>query len=142
KTAVTTDNALFTLNGLGWDGSVYAVNSQLALTAGETWGGSAHGSYIAFRTTALASTTMNEVVRVTPAGGLAVGLTTDTTVGVVNAGVGYRVNSAATTGNVLRGNGTNFVSAQLAAADLSNGVTGSGSVVLATSPTLVTPTLG
>src|SRR5690348_9680394 len=30
----------------------------------------------------------------------------------------------------------------LAAADLSNGVTGSGSVVLATSPTLVTPALG
>lgn len=32
--------------------------------------------------------------------------------------------------------------AQLAASDLSNGVTGSGAVVLATSPTLVTPTLG
>lgn len=32
--------------------------------------------------------------------------------------------------------------AQVAAADLSNGVTGSGSVVLATSPTLVTPVLG
>ena len=32
--------------------------------------------------------------------------------------------------------------AQPAAADLSNGVTGSGAVVLATSPTLVTPTLG
>lgn len=32
--------------------------------------------------------------------------------------------------------------AQIAAADLSNGVTGSGSVVLATSPTLTTPTIG
>lgn len=31
---------------------------------------------------------------------------------------------------------------QLAASDLSNGVTGSGSVVLATSPTLTTPTIG
>lgn len=35
-----------------------------------------------------------------------------------------------------------FTVAQLAASDLSNGTTGSGAVVLATSPTLVTPTLG
>lgn len=56
--------------------------------------------------------------------------------GKVNAVTGFQVNGGATSGNVLRGNGTNFVSAQLAAADLSNGVTGSGSVVLATSPTL------
>jgi Chaperone of endosialidase len=40
--------------------------------------------------------------------------------------------------------GTNgiFTSAQPSAANLSNGVTGTGAVVLATSPTLVTPTLG
>jgi hypothetical protein len=43
-----------------------------------------------------------------------------------------------TSGNVLRGNGTAFVSAQLAAADLSNGVTGTGAVVLADSPALTT----
>jgi hypothetical protein len=41
-----------------------------------------------------------------------------------------------TSGNVLRGNGTAFVSAQLAAADLSNGTTGTGAVVLADSPAL------
>jgi hypothetical protein len=52
------------------------------------------------------------------------------------------LSDTATSGNVLRGNGTSFVSATLAAADLSNGVTGTGAVVLATSPTLVTPTLG
>jgi hypothetical protein len=56
--------------------------------------------------------------------------------GVVNSVTGFRYNGAATSGNVLRGNGTNFISAQLAASDLSNGVTGSGSVVLATAPTL------
>lgn len=55
--------------------------------------------------------------------------------GIVNAITGYRVNGAATSGRVLRGDGTNFVSAQLAASDLSNGVTGSGSVALAASPT-------
>jgi hypothetical protein len=41
-----------------------------------------------------------------------------TVTGVVNATTGYQVNGAATTGNVLRGNGTNFVSAQLQASDL------------------------
>lgn len=55
---------------------------------------------------------------------------------IFNAGTGFQVAGAATSANVLRGNGTNFVSAALAAADLSNGVTGSGSVVLATAPTV------
>lgn len=41
-----------------------------------------------------------------------------------------------TAGNVLRGNGTAFISAVLAAADLSNGITGTGAVVLASAPTL------
>lgn len=41
-----------------------------------------------------------------------------------------------TAGNVLRGNGTAFISAVLAAADLANGVTGTGAVVLASAPTL------
>lgn len=49
----------------------------------------------------------------------------------MNATTGFQLNGAATSANVLRGNGTNFVSAALAAADLSNGVTGSGAVVLA-----------
>lgn len=40
-----------------------------------------------------------------------------------------------TAANVLRSDGTNFLSASLAAADLSNGVTGSGAVMLAASPT-------
>jgi len=41
-----------------------------------------------------------------------------------------------TLGNVLIGNGSNFVSGVLAANQLSNGVIGSGAVVLATNPTL------
>lgn len=57
----------------------------------------------------------------------------------VNAVTGYQVNGAATSGNVLRGNGTNFVNATLAASDLSNGVTGSGAVVLTNSPSISSP---
>jgi Chaperone of endosialidase len=74
-------------------------------------------------------------------GGLMVGTTTDPGTGVVNVLTGYRIGNAATTANVLRGNGTSFVSAALAAADLSNGVTGSGAVVLATTPTFITSLL-
>lgn len=61
-------------------------------------------------------------------------ITTQTNVDVggwVNTSVGYRVSGGATTGHVLRGNGTNFVDAALAAGDLSNGTTGTGAVVLA-----------
>jgi hypothetical protein len=54
---------------------------------------------------------------------------------IINAVTGFQVNGAATSGNVLRGNGTNFVNTTLAAADLSNGVTGTGAVVLANAPT-------
>ena len=61
---------------------------------------------------------------------------------VFNATSGFQVSGAAASGNVLRGNGSNFVSAQLAALDLSNGVTGTGAVVLANSPTLTTPNIG
>jgi hypothetical protein len=61
--------------------------------------------------------------------------------GIFNVTTGFQIGGAAASGNVLRGNGTNFVSATLAAADLSNGTTGSGAVVLATSPSITTPAI-
>lgn len=80
---------------------------------------------------AIFATNDTERGRVTPSGGLAWGLTTDTTAGVINVLTGFRINSAATSGNVLRGNGTNFVSAQLACADLSTPcITGNQSITL------------
>ena len=47
--------------------------------------------------------------------------------------------STNTAGHVPRNNGTQYVDGQLAAADLSNGTTGSGGIVLAGSPSLTTP---
>lgn len=44
--------------------------------------------------------------------------------------------------NVPRSDGTNFVSAQLAASDLSNGTSGSGAIALVSSCVLITPALG
>ena len=49
--------------------------------------------------------------------GISAGHTTVTT-GVVNANTGFRVANGATSGNVLRGNGTNFVDATLAGSDI------------------------
>lgn len=76
----------------------------------------------------------NLALTAAPSGGVSIGATTDPGAGILNVLTGFRIGNAAASGNVLRGNGTNFVSAALAAADLSNGVTGSGNVVLATAP--------
>jgi hypothetical protein len=59
--------------------------------------------------------------------GLQVGTTSRDASGVINAGVGFNIAGAATSGNVLRGNGTNFVSAQLACSDLSGAGSGCSS---------------
>src|SRR6266571_2302923 len=50
-------------------------------------------------------------------------------------------NSSNTAGHVPRNNGTQYVDAVLGAADLSDGVTGTGAVVRATSPAITTATL-
>lgn len=57
---------------------------------------------------------------------------------------GYTIGTLAPLGQVIRGDGTKGVFAQLAAADLSNGTTGTAGapVVLQTSPSLITPALG
>lgn len=50
--------------------------------------------------------------------------------GVFHVETGFRIGISPTAGHVLRSNGTNFVDAALAAEDLSNGVFGTGAVVL------------
>lgn len=78
--------------------------------------------------------------------------TTDPGIGVLDVDTGYRIANAATSGNVLRGNGTNFVSAQLALSDLATfssatlagrltDETGSGLAVFNDTPTIITPTI-
>jgi hypothetical protein len=63
---------------------------------------------------------------------------------IANAGLGVSLAGTGSAGAVLRQNslGANITVSQLSATDLSNGVSGSGSVVLANSPTLITPALG
>lgn len=61
-----------------------------------------------------------------------------------HGGTGSDLSATGGTSQVLRQStlGGNITVSQLAASDLSNGTTGTGSVVLATSPTLITPALG
>ncbi len=59
------------------------------------------------------------VLYVFPGSGVGIGSTTDPlAAGVLNVGTGYRVGNAAASGNYLRGNGTNFVSNTIQAADV------------------------
>lgn len=57
--------------------------------------------------------------------------------GIVNTNTGFRISNGATSGHVLRGNGTNFVSSTLAASDIV-----SGQALTKTDDTNVTLTLG
>jgi hypothetical protein len=66
------------------------------------------------------------------------------TVSPTHGGTGANLSATGGTSQVLQQTtvGGNVTVGQLAASNLSNGTTGSGAVVLATSPTLVTPILG
>lgn len=64
--------------------------------------------------------------------------------GLARGGTNADLSATGGTSQVLKQvtSGGNITVGQLAASDLSNGVTGSGAVVLATSPSLITPALG
>lgn len=55
-----------------------------------------------------------EAGRFTGSGGLSVNAAVDPGAGVINANTGYRIGNAAASGNVMVGNGTNFVAASTA----------------------------
>ena len=57
--------------------------------------------------------------------------------GIVNTNTGFRISNGATSGHVLRGNGTNFISSTLAASDIA-----SGQALTKTDDTNVTLSLG
>ena len=81
---------------------------------------------------------------ITGVGTLTGGLWQATRIGLAYGGSNADLSATGGAGHVLRQSsaGAGVTVSQLAASDLSNGVTGSGSVVLATSPALVTPALG
>ncbi|HEV2098447.1 MAG TPA: hypothetical protein VGR45_05920 [Stellaceae bacterium] len=95
----------------------------------------------------LAGTTLHSTVvtsSLTAVGTIATGVWQGTKVGLPYGGTNADLSATGGTSQVLKQTtlGAAVTVAQLAASDLSNGTTGSGAVVLATSPTLVTPALG
>lgn len=99
------------------------LGSGLLIEATENCTTTACGSKIEFLTTPTG--TAARILAGIMGSGLAIGSgAADPGAGIINTTTGYRIANAATSGNVLRGNGTNFVSAQLAAADLSGLGTG------------------
>lgn len=121
-------------------GGGYRTDSGVGFsgTAAENFTSTTAGEHLNVFTTPVGTHAITQAARFVASGCFAVGTLGDCGAGVINVLTGYRIGNAAAGGNVLRGNGTNFVSAQLAAADLSNSTTGSGAVVLATSPTFIT----
>jgi len=113
--AVQSGETISALTAQGF-GTTYNELSSIGTVAAQNFTVANGGTYISIQTTPLNSITEGEVVRIQQ--GLMVGTTTDPGAGIVNVATGYRIANAATSGNVLRGNGTNFISAQLAATDL------------------------
>lgn len=131
------------ISGRGWSGLAQAGGASISFMASENYTPTAQGTWIGFRTLAVGTTAMGTsysppiTAGFSAAGGLYVGInnftyvgqngtfmTTDPGAGVVGVDVGFQIGSAAASGHVLRGNGTNFVSAQLATTDLSGLGTG------------------
>jgi hypothetical protein len=124
-----------------YNGTSYNEVGGIGVHAAQNQTASAWGSYISFLTTPLNTAVIAEAGRFGPSGALLVGTTTDAVAGVANLGVGVRILNAATSGNYLRGNGTNFVSAALNAADLTGTIPGVR-VLLTTSTTFYVRTDG
>lgn len=119
----------------GHDGTGYDTTDAAAVAgqAAENFSTTAHGTDVTVRT--IPKTTLNSRLNTTfwAAGGVGIGSTatdpgannlqvvgTITGGSTINAVTGFQINAAAASGNVLRGNGTNFVSATLAQTDVSN----------------------
>jgi hypothetical protein len=122
------------------NGPASSVNGEIALFDGTTGDllKSATGSGMVKVTSGVFAIATPGVDYDTVAGGLG------DPVDVDHGGTGADLSATGGTGRVLKQltTGADITVATLAASELSNGTTGSGSVALATSPTLVTPVLG
>lgn len=122
--ANSANSALFGIGGTGYTGQGSLLqNKGFIYTSTGSAGiilyadGASHSVDVATNGTTRTSTLL----------GFMVGTSTDPGAGIINVATGFRVANTATSGNVLRGNGTNFVSAQLACSDLSGAGSGCSS---------------
>lgn len=130
---------------LYWDSQVNSGGwvNQMTLTSSGVLSVPTGGSYQINGANVLTATTLGSGVinsSLTSLGTIATGVWNGTKIGLAYGGTNADLSATGGTSRVLMqtSTGANISVAQLAASDLSNGVTGSGLVVLGTSPTLTT----
>lgn len=97
KTVVVANDQIFNINMNGWDGSVYGSAGSIQMKAGETFSGTAHGSFITAVTVPFTTTTVAEAWRTQGSGGFSIGATTDPAIGgLLFNGQAYGPNIATT----------------------------------------------
>jgi len=115
KTATTNGQNMLQLIAEGYDPTNgYSLDGVLGFAATQTHTSTAHGTKFSILTVPNGSTTLTTAMIVDQDQSI-------TGAAYINAVSGYRYNGAATVKNVLRGNGTNFVDAQLQFSDLGGG---------------------
>jgi hypothetical protein len=73
--ALAADNIITAFSGYGYGTAYTTARAAIRFYAGEAWDGTNQGTYMTFYTTPLASTSMAEVMRISPAGNLILGAT-------------------------------------------------------------------
>lgn len=123
-TAAASGKTLHNVLGYAYGTTAYHLSGAFQMLTDETQSDAAWGTKFVFYTTPKTTAALVLAMTIQASGGLSVGsAAADPGAGVVNATTGYRVANGAVSGHVLRGNGTNFVDAQLAFSDLSGTVT-------------------
>lgn len=105
-------------NGSGTYAVANTAGTFFGAAATQNWTTSNNGTDFRVYTTPNNTNAAALVLLVGQSGGMSIGSSTDPGAGIINTLTGYRINNAAVSGNFLRGNGTNFVSATISASDL------------------------
>jgi hypothetical protein len=108
-----TGTPLLNIRGFGHDGTNFSSGARavVALGAAETFTTTAQGTVIAFSTTAIGTTTLAEVMRVSPSGNLLIGTTTDSVYRLDAVGVSRISIAAANTLGLVIANNPVYASA-------------------------------
>jgi hypothetical protein len=112
KTALSSGNIIGGFFGFGYAGATSSYNggAGIQMVANQAFSTGNAGTRLEVLTTADASVSSSPKFAFFGSGGFSVGSVVDPTNGVVTAGVGFRVANAAPSGNLLLGDGTNFIS--------------------------------
>jgi hypothetical protein len=82
KTAVLSNDNLFILNGVGYDGTAYgSLDAAIIVKAAQNFAVGSHGTFVSIFTTPNSTVSIGEAARFQASGGLSIGTTTDPGIG-------------------------------------------------------------